>query len=270
MLFLSGVPLFNSIGLAFTSLSTGGFSITDAFQFNYIQLAILCVLMVIGSISFITHNKLFRRKFKEFFSDLQIRVFLALLAISIAVTLLVYGKVRIVVFEIISSFSTTGYSITSIPVLPPLFIFVILVGMVIGGGMASTAGGVKVFRFYTMLNSIKWLFRRVAAPVHAIIPFKIDERPVEEIDRLIVHGFFFTYISILIIATVIFLLLGHGFLNSVFQVTSALGTVGLSTMALGGLHWLAKLVLIVCMLLGRLEIFPLLIAVRNGLTNLMR
>jgi trk system potassium uptake protein TrkH len=263
LLSLVGMPLFEAIGMTFTSLSTGGFTLSDTFYNNDLQLLVLCVLMLLGSISFITHNKLLHRKFKNFFGSAELKVFFLLLFIAVLFSLFVFPDVKVVVFELISASTTTGYSITEIALLPHLFIMFIMIGMMVGGGVASTAGGIKVARVYTILKTIPWYLKKIFAPAHAVIPFKIEEQAVEEKDLLMISTFVLLYIMILFTGTMILLLFGHGFMDAAFQMTSALGTVGLQTIKLAGEHWVCKLVLMIGMLLGRLEIFPLLVLVRR-------
>ena len=263
LLFIVGMPFFDSIAMTFTSLSTGGFTVRDDFYSNNLQLVVLCALMLIGSISFIAHNKLIQKKFKEFLSAFEKNVFFVMLFIAILLALFVYTDIKVVLFELISSFTTTGYSITNISLLPQLFIMLIMVCMVVGGNIASTAGGIKVFRVYYLVKAIPWLLKKLSSPAGAVVPFKIKDKPVEESDILIVGIFVTCYVLMLLIGTVVFMLHGYNFLDSSFQVTSALGTVGLQTMELISLSWLCKTVLMVAMLLGRLEIFPLLILVRS-------
>ena len=263
LLFFSGLTFFDSVSMTFTSLSTGGFVVHDTFYSQPLQLGVLCLLMILGSISFIAHNKLLRGKIKDFLLDSQSLVFFVIIITSVIVTLFVYNDAKTVIFEIISGFTTTGFTLTAVSLLPRFFIAVLVIGMIIGGCTVSTAGGIKVFRFSILMKSMGWLFKKLRTSSRAIIPFQIEKKPLDETDRIIVHGYFFTYLIILVIGTLIFLLLGYTFLDSSFQVVSALGTVGLSTMPLGGLPWAGKIVLIVAMLLGRLEIFPLLIVIRR-------
>ncbi|MEF8848191.1 MAG: potassium transporter TrkG [Candidatus Thermoplasmatota archaeon] len=263
LLYLVGLPVFDAIAMTFTSLSTGGFSVNNTFYSNTLQLIALSILMIIGSTSFLTHNKLIRKKITELLKDYQLRTFLTLLIISIIFCFLAYTNFRTVTFTLISAFTTTGFTIVDVSGLPYFFIGVVTIGMVIGGSIMSTAGGIKIVRFLTLFKSITWFLKKLASPIRAIIPFKIDDKPVEKEDRLIIQTFFFTYILILVLGSLTFLYLGYNFQNSIFQLTSALGTVGLTTMPLHNLPWIGKTVLIAAMLLGRLEIFPLLIVLRN-------
>ena len=257
------MPLLESIGMSFTSLSTGGFVLNDNFYTNDLQLWILCALMLIGSISFIAHNKLMQRKFKAFLTSFEKNIFLLILLAAMGLAFYALHDIRLVIFEVISAFTTTGYSITPISMLPHLFIMVIMIGMVFGGNIASTAGGMKVFRIFALVKAIPWLLRKLSLPSRAIIPFKIRGKPFDEKSLLIMQIFVSCYIGFLVIGTFIFLLLGHSFLDSAFQVTSALGTVGLQTIELINVHWIGKLTLVLAMILGRLEIFPLLVLVRK-------
>jgi trk system potassium uptake protein TrkH len=259
LLYLSGMNLFVSIALSFSGISTGGFIVTESLNVSDIQLIILCSLMLLGSISFIAHNKIFQRKFKEFILSFEKNIFLLFLISGIIITLFVYTDVKVILFELISAFTGTGYSISEISTLPPLFIMIIIIGMLIGGSVASTSGGMKVARVYSFLALIPLIMRRLVSPRHAIIPLKINKKIIEEKDLLIIVVFVTLFFLILFIGTIIFLLLGYGFLDSLFTMSSALGTVGLSTMDLVTVPIVGKVVLMLAMLLGRLEIFPLLI-----------
>ena len=135
--------------------------------------------------------------------------------------------------------------------------------MVFGGSIASTSGGMKVSRVHSFLMMIPWMLKKISSPRHAIIPLKIKNQFVEEKDLLMIVVFVTLFMIILFVGTIIFLLLGYGFLESSFQVASALGTVGLQTMDLIAVPIIGKLVLITAMLLGRLEIFPFLILIKR-------
>jgi len=263
LLLFTGMSIFNAVGMTFTSLSTGGFTLNDNFYSNDFQLIVLGILMIIGSISFIAHNKLLQKKFKEFLFSFEKNIFLFILLTAIILVVIVYRDIRVVLFELISAFTTTGYSITNISLLPHIFIFLIMIGMIIGGSIASTAGGMKVFRIFYLIKSIPWMLKKLSSPPKAVIPLKIKNKIIEEENLLIVQIFVFCYILILVLGTIIFMLFGNNFLDSSFQIASGLGTVGLQTMELAGINWVCKFVLMIAMLLGRLELFPLLILIRS-------
>jgi len=262
LLSVAGMPLFESIAMSFTSISTGGFVVSDSFGASNVQLAVLCLMMLLGSISFIAHNSLLKKKFREFLNAFEKNVFLVFLLVAIILALASYRNIRVVLFELVSAFTTTGYSIAEISLLPHIMIMLVMIGMVVGGGIASTSGGMKVSRVYSIIRSIPWLLKKLCSPPHAVVPFQMHGKSIEESDLVMVYAFGFCFVALIAIGTAIFLLLGHSFLDSSFQVTSALGTVGMQTMELAGVHWLGKAVLMIAMLFGRLEIFPFLILIR--------
>jgi trk system potassium uptake protein len=266
-LYFSGMSFFESLALSFTSISTGGFIVTDTLQATNVQLVILSVLMVLGSISFIVHNKILQRKFKDFFLSPEKNFFLAFLIISIGLTYIVFPDIKVVLFQLISAFTTTGYSIFDISLLPHFFIALVIVGMLVGGSIASTSGGMKIYRVYSMLSMIPWMLKKLVSPRHAIIPLRVNKEVVEENDLFIITVFTSLFCSILLIGTLAFLLMGYNFVDSSFHVASALGTAGLQTMDLVAIPIIGKIVLILAMLLGRVEIFPLLIVFKNLFTK---
>jgi trk system potassium uptake protein TrkH len=143
--------------------------------------------------------------------------------------------------------------------MPAIVVLLIFVGMITGGMIGSTCGGLKTNRFRLMLRSIPWMIRKACSPAGAIIPLKHDNVPVEDEYMMITQAFIACYMVILFLGTAIVLMTGVGFLDSAFQTVSALGGVGLSTASPALFHPLAKSVLIVAMLFGRLEIIPLLV-----------
>jgi trk system potassium uptake protein len=262
-LLISGMSIFESLGLAFTSISTGGFIVTDTLNVTNFQVIILSVLMLLGSISFITHNKLLQKKFKEFILSYEKNVLLTLLVVSVGLVAFVFTDFKTIIFQLISAFTTTGYSVVNFNLIPHLFLTLIMAGMIVGGSVASTSGGIKVARIYSLLAMIPWMLKKLVSPRHALIPFRINKKNVEEKNLFIIIVFVSLYFLTLFVGILIFLLLGYSFLESSFQIVSALGTVGLQSMDLLVIPGVGKIVLIVSMLLGRLEIFPLLILVRN-------
>ncbi|MBW2980843.1 TrkH family potassium uptake protein [Candidatus Woesearchaeota archaeon] len=263
LLSLVGLPFFDSIAITFASLSTGGFSVTDGFYTNGLQLAIICVLMILGSISFMTHNNLIRKRFKEFFLNLELEAFFIILAIFSALAFLILKNPKVILFQLISAFTTTGFSISEITLLPHLIIFLIMACMLIGGSIGSTAGGIKIFRLYTVIKAIPWFVKKLSNPQTAVIPFKLKGKVVKENFVLMAEVFISCYILVLLAGTLIFMLLGYPFLDSAFQLVSGLGTVGLQTMELSSVHWIGKVTLMIAMWLGRLEIFPLLVLINK-------
>jgi len=268
LLWLVGLSLFEAIALTFTALSTGGFTVTDVLPSSAGSLLILSLLMLIGSISFATHHYLFRRQFKKFIYAFEKNVLLIILLVMIVISWLSFPNLQVVVFQLISALTTTGYSISAIALLPHLFIMMMMVAMIIGGSANSTAGGIKVFRCYYLLRGIIWSVEKMVSPRAAVIPLKIHTRKVDVVQMANIGIFCFAYLLLLLVGTALFMLFGYSFFDSSFQMISALGTVGLQTMDLAVLAAPLKVTLIIAMLLGRLEIFPLLILARSAYRSL--
>lgn len=259
LLFISGLSAFESISTAFTAISTGGFSVTNEFYTSGNVLGVIVFLMIAGSVSWVAHNRFFRGHLKDFIKDLNLRFYLLTIVVAAAIVFLFIGDLKTAVFETVSAITTTGYSITEISALPAIAIMVIVLCMIVGGMLGSTAGGIKISRFRLMLKSLPWMVKKAASPSGAIIPLKIGDRVIEDEDMLISQAFIAFYVIILVLGTVILMITGLSFLDSSFQTTSALGVVGLSTADPAFFHPVAKTVLIVAMLFGRLEIIPLLV-----------
>jgi trk system potassium uptake protein TrkH len=263
LLLVTGLNLFEAVALTFTALSTGGFSVTNEFYSSNAVLAVLNLLMILGSISFFAHNKLIQRKWKEFLFSFEKNISLLLIVVMALVTLISVRGLHEVVFMIISAFTTSGYALSPIAALPGLFIFTISIGMLIGGSFASTSGGIKVYRIYYLFRAIPWSIKKLSSPTKAIIPLKIHGEAVNESKLANIGIFVFAYFLILLLGVIIFMIFGHNFLDASFQMISALGTVGLQTMEIAPLNPILKVILMLAMLLGRLEIFPVLILIRN-------
>ncbi|MBW2963998.1 TrkH family potassium uptake protein [Candidatus Woesearchaeota archaeon] len=259
LLGIAGLTMFESVAISFTAISTAGFSVTNQFYTSWAVLIVVSFLMLAGGISFVVHNRVFKGVFRELWKNGALKFYIGLVAAAVILVYALVGDFKVAFFETLSAFTTTGYSIADINLLPSMVVMVIILGMIIGGMIGSTCGGIKVNRFKLMLKSIPWMVRKAASPGGAVIPLKNEGRPVDDENMLVTNAFVACYVLILFIGTGILMVTGLSFLHSAFQTVSALGGVGLSTAAITPFHWVAKFVLIVAMLFGRLEIIPLLV-----------
>ncbi|MBU1151302.1 hypothetical protein KJ632_00570 [Patescibacteria group bacterium] len=264
LLMFFGMGALEALGMSFTSISTGGFTMSDVFFTNSAQLAVLSILMIMGSISFFVHFKLLRGLILEFLRSFEKNVFFVFLFMAVCLGYLVYRDLGVVIFQIVSSFTTTGYTlIDNISLLPQLFLLMIFVGMLVGGGVAGTSGGLKVSRVYYLMRSVPWHLRKLILPSSAVVPFKVHGKILEDYELNNISIFAAMYVMLIFVGVVIFMVFGYSFLDSAFQVVSALGTVGLQNIDLNGLNAALKLLLILLMIFGRLEIFPFLILLKS-------
>jgi trk system potassium uptake protein TrkH len=137
----------------------------------------------------------------------------------------------------------------------------ILILMLIGGYAGSTAGGIKLIRAGIIVKAIPWIGKRLSLPEEAVVPFRFGKRTIKESEVAIITLFIALYFIILVLSTMGLVYLGYPIEESFFQASSAQGTVGFSAMPMDIMHPLGKIILMVNMFLGRLEIFPYLVMV---------
>ncbi len=267
LLLLVGMPLFDAFNHSLTSVSTGGFSIKDASIGAYSSGAInfvIIILMILGATSFFVHDEIIKKKFMEYIKNQETRLFWLLTIIfSILMSLSFFGygdALMQAVFHTISALTTTGFTIASGP-FPASAIFFMMILMIIGGYAGSTAGGIKLVRLGIIGNSITWLIKKASLPITAIIPIKSGDKTVSKSEITMVSLFVFIYIALLGISSIVLSMSGYSPIDSMFQTASAQGTVGLSTANIALLNPIGKLMLIINMFLGRLEILPFLVLV---------
>ncbi len=242
---LAGMPVFDAINHSFCALSTGGFSTSPesigCWHSPSIEL-ITIILMLLGATSFATHYLLLKLKFKEALrnGELHLSLFVLTLTVPVVFYFVIRGSyanfsesLRTTIFQVVSALSTTGYSTVEFKNWSNLGIFITVLLMIIGGGVCSTAGGVKQYRIYLLIKSICWSIRDYFLPRTAIVKdyiwrgenrFYVDDKHVRQ-----VANFIFLYIVSFIAGVLIFLAAGYSLRESLFEFASALGTVGLST-----------------------------------------
>ncbi|MCK5473824.1 MAG: TrkH family potassium uptake protein [Candidatus Aenigmarchaeota archaeon] len=263
LLYLFGLSFFESLSIAFSSISTGGFAVTDSFYTSTAVLGIISALMILGATSFFVHDRMFRGDIKYFFRTVETRALMFLILAFSVIVLIGFPHLSNIFFEVVSVATTTGYSAQNMSSLPFGFLGILIILMFLGGSSASTAGGIKISRVLIAFKSIPWFLRKMTAPKSAIIPLKVGGEPIDEDILTTTVVFIMVYALAVFIASFAFMFLGFGIVDSFFHVISALGTVGLSTIEISTIPVIGKVILIACMFLGRLEIFPVLILLKN-------
>jgi trk system potassium uptake protein TrkH len=264
-----GMIPFDAVCHAFSAVSTGGFSTKSGSIADFSGMLIpgmMCLVMVLGGTDFSIFNELFRDP-KKMFRDVQLRYFalialtgIALMVISLVSTTALVDALPVAVFQVISALTSSGYSTVSVGGLPETSRAVLLVLMGIGGSLGSTSGGLKIFRFILIVQLIRVILMRIFLPREVVTHLKVGERVMEQ-DEVYQHvTYIFLYGIVLAVSCFLFLVYGFGMSTSLFEVTSALGGVGLSAgLTSPALPLVLKGVLSADMLLGRLEIIPFLI-----------
>ncbi|WP_304406865.1 TrkH family potassium uptake protein [uncultured Clostridium sp.] len=274
-----GMSLFDSVNHAMCALSTGGFStkFDSIGAYNSIGIeAVTIFLMIIGTTNFAVLLLLSNRKFKQFSKVSEMRFLFLLLIITVpmiaaSLSYKLYissgESFRVSLFNVISALSTSGFSTMSYSEWPTFSIGVMILLMIIGGGIGSTAGGMKLTRAYLMCRIVKENIKKRISPSRAISnPYFNRAQGKTYIDKGMeseVVGFIFCYLFIFIIGSLLITLTADCSLSdAMFEFASSLGTVGLSIGITGPTtNDFTLIVEIIGMILGRLEIFIVIIGI---------
>jgi trk system potassium uptake protein TrkH len=281
LLFGGGMPLFDAVCHTFTTMPTGGFSTKNASIAHYGSLYfdfIIVVFMMIAGTSFSLHYKLFRGQFTTVKKDPELRVFWAVvIAFSLLVTYNIYGNVydsitdalRYATFQVVSIITTTGFITADYEKWPAFSQLILLMCMFLGSMAGSTGGAIKFMRFILLLKHSYLEIFRIIHP-HATTVVKLGDMPVSQSVLRSIWGFFALYMGLFAIATLFMSLLGLDMISSISSVATCLGNVGPGLGSVGptnnysGVPFLGKWILIFCMLLGRLEIFTIIVLLMPG------
>lgn len=266
----AGMSVFDAINHAFAAVSTGGFS-TRAESIGYwdspaIEAATL-PLMILGNLNFVTAWLLWRGKFRAVFRNGEVRLSAVLLPLTATAFFLstsqwIYPRIeksfRVAVFEATTTLTTTGFSTVGYGNWNSFAILWMIGLMLIGGGICSTAGGIKQHRIFLLGKMIAWEIRRATRPRSAVLEPAIweGERRVFVDDAKVrqVAVFIVLYLSIFFAGVLLMCACGFPLDVALFEFASALGTVGLSLGATSaGMPDPALWAMIVAMFLGRLE-----------------
>lgn len=277
LLVLGGMSLYDSAIHTFGTVGTGGFGIkansVAYYQSTYIHL-VIAIFMTLCGANFSLYYLLFKRKWREVVKNTELRFYLGIILISvILVSLNIYSSMkydnfgialRDSFFQVSSIITTTGYTTVDFDKWPTFSKVILFALMFIGGCAGSTAGGIKNIRILVLLKAIKKEFYRILHP-RAVIPIKIDGKVISSNTIAGISSFFALFIFIFIISTMIVSLDGVDFESAASAVAATLGNVGPAFGFAGplrsysGFSNLSKIVMSICMLLGRLEVFTLMI-----------
>ncbi len=272
---LAGMSLFDAICHSFTTVSIGGLSTHDQslgyFQNPGIEMVAI-IFMLISGVNFALHFFAWRRKtLLHYFADPESRAFFGSLFIIAVITCgyLIYSGTydtldafRNGVFQVVSISTTTGYSNASFSIWPAFLPILLVLSAFVGGCAGSTGGGLKVIRALLIYKQGVREIKRLIHP-NATIPIKLGKKPLSELVIEAVWGFFSVYIIIFVFFLMAMMATGLDFLTAFSAVAACINNLG---PGLGDVssHYAdisdtAKWLLCLAMLLGRLEIYTLLV-----------
>ena len=273
-----GMNLFDSIAHAMTTIATGGFSTHNDsigyFKNSNIEI-IAIIFIILGSIPFITYLKFVKGNKKVFFQDVQIRglVYLFLLSTLIMFLYLLFNnenidlieKIRVASFNVVSILSGTGYVTNDFSLWGkfPLIFFLFL--MFIGGCAGSTACGIKIFRFQLLFLFLNNQIKKIIYP-NSVFILKYNNQKITDNYMNSVIIFVFAYLFIFALMAMLLSITGLDFLSAISGAASSISNVGPGLGEMIGpngnfksIPEVSKWILSFGMLLGRLELFAVLI-----------
>ncbi len=273
-----GMSIFDSVSHSMTTIATGGFSTHNEsigfFNSSNIEI-VASIFIILGSIPFISYLKFVQGNRSVFFKDVQIKGLIYLLTISTIIMFLylffinyessIFDKVRISSFNVISILSGTGYVTDDFGLWGKFSLVFFLLLMFIGGCAGSTACGIKIFRLQMLLIFLKNQIKRLISP-NSVIIAKYNNQKISDnfINSVII--FIFTFLFIFLIIAMLLSISGLDFITSISGAASSISNVGPGLGDVIGPNGnykdipdISKWILSVGMLLGRLELFAVLV-----------
>ena len=276
MLWLAGMPIFDSITHAMTTLATGGYSTKSESlgAFNSVNIEMIIVLgMIVGSLPFIHYLSILKNGWKNLINDQQVKWFLLILFFLISIVTFnlyingqnFFSSLRVSIFNVVSIVTGTGFGTDDFSQWGGFATTLLLILMFMGGCAGSTTCGLRMARIQVLIANAKTQVLKLLTPHAVIIPY-YNKKPIPESVTESVMGFFFLYILVFIIISCLLGSLGLDFMTSLSGAASAIGNVGPGLGEMIGPNGtyaeipnLGKLILCLGMILGRLEIFAILV-----------
>ena len=267
------MTFFNAICHAFTTMPTGGFSTFNSSindQPIYVKTVIL-LFMIIGGTNFVLHFRALKGGFRSYIRDREFLYYAGLIAIVSSVILLISyitsngSGVLDTIFQVVAILTSTGYTATDYELWSPYVKQFMLFGLMFVGAMGgSTSGGMKLIRVVAIFKYARMELKR-ALHSKAIIPIRIGSKVIEDEVIRKTLGFFLFYIMFFFFASLSFSAMGIDMESSFGAAASGMGNIGPSLGQFGptdtylSLPLAGKFIMMFCMLLGRLEIFAVLV-----------
>ena len=278
LLLLSDMPIFDSIVTSFSTLSTGGFSVKNSSIQSYDSSLIefvVTVFMFLGGTNFLIHYYIFSGKFSKIIQNSELKFYALLAALFVLVVSVdlwhshypnYFEALRHSAFQVISILTTTGFNSIDFNIWTEFSIFLLFMMMFIGACSGSTSGSVKVLRILILIKSIFVREINHLIKPNAILLVKVNNRTVPEIVIANVTSFFLLYILIFVISVLVILAVEDiSMMGALSACAATIGNIGPGFNEVGAtqnydfLTGFSKLWLCALMLLGRLEIFTVLV-----------
>ena len=274
---IAGMTVFDALVHAMTTIATGGFSNYDGSigHFDSASIDMVgAVFMLVGSMPFVLYLQAVRGNAAPLLEDSQVRFFLSAVVVLIALAWTyelsqdthdpAYA-LQLAIFNVISIVTGTGYATTGYDLWGPFALVFFFCIMFVGGCAGSTSCGIKIFRFQVVLQMLKVYLQRILYPHGVFVP-RYNGRPLADHVTAAVLSFFFLFFICFIVVALILNMMGLDNLTAMSAAASAIANVGPGLGEIVGpqghyqsLDPAAKWLLSFTMLVGRLEIFTVLV-----------
>lgn len=281
LLLFGGMTPFEAVNHGFTTLATGGFSSENASlaAFSpYVQY-VIALFMILAGINFTLHYSWMAGRWGAAWRNRELRVYLVILGLATAVlTLLLWGEgaheglepgFRAALFQAASLMTTTGYVTENYELWPAAAVVLLVCLMLVGGCSGSTAGSIKVLRHMIVAGEGRTSLRRLLHP-RGVFVYKVDGKPVSADVLASASGFLLLYLGSLVAGILLLALLGIDIRTAIGASAATIGNVGPGLGRVGPVAHYATLpepalwVLTFLMLLGRLELYTVLVLFTRG------
>ena len=273
-LLVGDMPLFEAVCTAFGTAGTGGFGVKNDSMASYSPYLqnVTTVFMLLFGVNFSCYYLLLLRQFRSVFKDEELRLYLIIVCVSIAlITWNIFSRygtfeesLRHAAFQVSSIITTTGFATADFDLWPSFSKAILLGLMMIGACAGSTGGGIKVARVLLLFKSLRRNIRSITRP-NTVQVVRSNGVPVEEKVLANTNAYLAAYMIILVLSVIVISLDGLSVTTNISAVFACFNNIGPGLEAVGpacnysGYSTLSKLVLSLDMLAGRLEIFPMLV-----------
>jgi len=283
-----GVDFFHAVTHSFATLATGGFSNFNAslghYDSPYIQSVVILFMFLAGA-NFSLHFMALRGRVHAYWENEEFRFYTLIIVTAILAIFAVNMTSRIhahagrglreVTFQVVSIMTTTGFGTADFDTWPPFSRVLLVALMFVGGCAGSTGGGIKVVRFLLFFKYARLQLHKLVHP-RQVETIKLGRTKVPQEVMIAILSFFAIYLAVFVIASLIVTALGVDIITGPTAVIATLNNIGPGlnlvgpTQNFGHLPGLAKLVLIFCMLAGRLELYTIAILLTPGFWKMTR
>ncbi|NIS63186.1 MAG: TrkH family potassium uptake protein [Proteobacteria bacterium] len=276
LLMAGGMSLFEALCHTFGTMATGGFSTRNVSIGSYDRAyfeGLITVFMILAGTNFALHYQAMTGNLRTFYRNSEVRFYwvtlgVAMLLITLILRVQVYDTLatafRYASFQVTSIMTTTGYTTADFERWPSFAQYTLVLLMFIGGSAGSTGGGLKCVRILLLLKQGRRELSRLIHP-HGIIPVRLGGKVVSEEVIQSIWGFFFLFILVFVLASVTMSLLGLDIITAFVSVAATINNIGPGLGVVGpmdnyiSIPLIGKWILIFCMLIGRLELYTVII-----------